>query len=350
MLKAGLIGFGFMGRMHFDNYVRLAAEGYPVQLTAICDIRIEELKQGKAEGNIATEQDLYDLSPYRLYDDIANMLANEQLDMVDITIPTHLHADLTCELLERGLHVLCEKPVARNSADGLRMVETAKRTGNKLMIGQCLRFWPAYEYLKACVEDGRYGQVKGAYFYRGSGAPKGWFLNGELSGGCLLDMHIHDTDIVHWLFGKPDQVSSLGRNVIPGSGYDIVSTNYSYKDGKVVNAQADWTLEGDYGFAMTYRVNFERGNLVFENNQLKVNPHDGPGFIAELAPDMGYYRQIRYFTDAVIHNKPIVVCTPESAVGTLEIIEAEIHSADNGGAWVELASVVKEEEGSAGPR
>lgn len=79
---------------------------------------IEELKQGKAEGNIATEQDLYDLSPCRLYDDIANMLANEQLDLVDITLPTHLHADLTCELLERGLHVLCEKPVARNSADG----------------------------------------------------------------------------------------------------------------------------------------------------------------------------------------------------------------------------------------
>jgi predicted dehydrogenase len=97
-------------------------------------------------------------------------------------------------------------------------------------------------------------------------------------------MHIHDTDIVHWLFGNPDQVSSPGHNVIPGSGYDIVTTNYSYKDGKVVNAQAVWTLEGDYGFAMTYRVNFERGNLVFENNQLKVNPQDGPDLSRSFRP------------------------------------------------------------------
>lgn len=336
MLKVGLIGFGFMGRMHFDNYVRLAAEGAPVQLVAICDLLIEELKQGKASGNIATEQDVYDLTPYRLYDSIAAMLENEQLDVVDITLPTYLHADLTCSLLERGIHVLCEKPVAGNSEDGWRMANTAERTGNMLMIGQCLRFWPAYEYLKACVEDGRFGNVTGGYFFRGSSAPKGWFLDGAKSGGCLTDMHIHDTDMVHWLFGKPQKVSTIARNVIPGSGYDIVSTHYIYPDGKVLNAQSDWTLEGDYGFSMTYRVNFEGGNLVFENGQVKVNPNNAPGFIAELSDDMGYYRQIKYFIESVQVGYPLSVCLPESAVGTLEIIEAELRSADEGGSLVTL--------------
>ncbi|CAM4208335.1 Gfo/Idh/MocA family oxidoreductase [Paenibacillus alkaliterrae] len=332
MLKVGLIGFGFMGRMHFDNYVRLMEEGAPVELISICDLRIEELKNGAAWGNIATKQNVYDLSPYRLYDDIQTMLENEQLDIVDITLPTNLHADLACSLLERGIHVLCEKPVAGTAADGWRMAETAKNTGSTLMIGQCLRFWPAYEYLKSCVSDGRYGAVTAGSFFRGSGSPQGWFLDGSQSGGCILDMHVHDTDIVNWLFGKPEQVSTNARNVIPGSGYDIVSTNYIYPDGKVLNAQADWTLQGDFGFAMTYRVNFEGGNLVFENNQVKANPNDGPGFIAELSEDMGYYREIKYFIESVSKGEPVSICTPESAVESLEIVEAEIRSADKRGA------------------
>lgn len=331
MLKVGLIGFGFMGRMHFDNYVRLASEGAEVQLVAICDLRIEELKQGTANGNIATEQSVYDLTPYRLYDNIEAMLENEELDIVDITLPTYLHAEFTCRMLERGLHVFCEKPVARSSEEGWRMVETAKKTGKTLMIGQCLRFWPAYEYLKACVEDGRYGQTTAGYFFRGSGLPEPWFLEGSKSGGCILDMHIHDADMIHWLYGKPDQVSTVARNVIPGSGYDIVSTNYSYPDGKVLNAQADWTLRGDFGFAMSYRVNFEGANLIFENNVLKVNPNDGPSFVADLSDDMGYYREIKYFIECIQAGKPVEVCTPESAVGTLEIVEAEVRSADNKG-------------------
>src|SRR5690606_20468608 len=119
------------------------------------------------------------------------------------------------------------------------------------------------------------------------GLPQPWYLNGADSGGCMVDMHIHDTDVINWLFGKPQSVSTLARNVVPGSAYDIVSTNYVYPDGKVLNAQADWTLGGDYGFSMTFRVNFERGNLVFENGALKVNPNDAPGFVAELSPDMG---------------------------------------------------------------
>ncbi|CAH1219314.1 Gfo/Idh/MocA family oxidoreductase [Paenibacillus sp. JJ-223] len=336
MLKVGLVGFGFMGRMHFDNYVRLASEGEPVELVAICDLRIEELKSGKASGNMATEQEVYDLSAYRLYDDIAAMLEQEELDIVDLTLPTPLHAEIARSILNKGIHVLCEKPVARHSADGWNMAETARKTGRTLMIGQCLRFWPAYAYLKSVVEDGRYGAVTGGYFFRGSGAPQDWFLDGEKSGGCILDMHIHDTDIVHWLFGKPDRVSTLARNVIPGSGYDAVSTHYAYSDGKVLNAQADWTLGGDYGFSMTYRVNFEQGNLVFENGELKVNPNNAPGFIPELSPESGYYHQLQYFIRSVAEGTSVATCTPESAVGSLEIVEAEIRSADERGAWIKV--------------
>ncbi|BCG58266.1 Gfo/Idh/MocA family protein [Paenibacillus sp. URB8-2] len=336
MLKIGLIGFGFMGRMHFDNYVRLMEEGCPVTLTAICDPRIEELKDGKAGGNMTTAREVYDLSAYNLYTDLEEMLANEQLDVIDIAAPTYLHAEMACSLLERGIHVFCEKPMARHSVDAWKMVETAKRNGRKLMIGQCLRFWPGYEYLKDVVDSGKFGQTTEGYFYRGSGAPKEWFLDEKLSGGCIMDMHIHDTDMINYLFGKPEKVSTLGRNVLPGSGYDIASTHYYYKDGKVINAQVDWTLKGDFGFYMGYRVNFERGNVVFDGSRVKVNPNDGPGFTPEISPDAGYYRELDYFLDAVIHDKPVAVCTPESAAESLELVEAEIESADAQGEWVKL--------------
>ncbi|THF83284.1 Gfo/Idh/MocA family protein [Cohnella fermenti] len=336
MLRVGLIGFGFMGRMHFDNYERLMAEGQPVQLKAVCDIAIEQLKNGAANGNMATSKDVYDLSAYALYESVEDMLANEELDMIDITLPTYLHADLTCSLLAKGYHVLCEKPMARTEADARRMAEAAARSGRRLLIGQCLRFWPAYEYLKECVADKRYGETTAGYFYRGSEPPKGWFLNGELSGGCMLDMHIHDTDMINWLFGKPERVSSLGRKVLPGSGYDAVSTNYRYPDGKVINAQADWTYSGDHGFEMGFRVNFDNATVVLGPKGFRVHPADAPSFSPELSEDTGYYRQLRSFMEAVLEDKAIDACLPESTADSLAIVEAEIRSADSGGEWIEL--------------
>jgi len=337
MLKIGLIGFGFMGKMHFDNYERLMKEGEPVRLAAICDIRIEELKNSSAGGNMATERDLYDISKYKLYDDIDAMLDNEELDMVDITLPTHLHAAVACKALAKGLHVLSEKPMAGSSADGWAMVKAARKADRKLMIAQCLRFWPAYEYLKEAVADNRYGAVVSGYFFRGSGMPSPkWFHDGNLSGGCLLDMHIHDTDMIHWVLGKPLKVSTSAKKVAPGSGYDNVSTNYIYADGKAINAQSDWRLEGGHGFEMTYRVNLELANIVFKNNAVTVNPNAGDSFVVELSDDSGYYREMKYFIHAILNETPITVCTPESAVQTLEIIEAEIRSADSLGETVSL--------------
>lgn len=336
MLKVGLVGFGFMGRMHFDNYTRLKEEGYPVRLAAICDLRIEELKNGKAGGNMSTSRDVYDLSSYPLYDHIDAMVEKEQLDMIDLAVPTYLHADMACAMLERGYHVLCEKPMARTLADAKRMAAAAQATGKRLMIAHCLRFWPAYEFLKGCVEKETFGKATEGYFYRGSGLPQAWFLKEELSGGCLLDMHIHDTDMIQHLFGTPAKVSTLGKNVMEGSGFDMVSTHYAYPDGKVINAQADWTLGGDFGFYMGYRVNFERGNVVFNGQSVAVHPHDKPGYTAELPQDDGYYREIRRFLDAVAGNKPIDACSPESTLQTLAVIEAEHASAVQEGAWVRL--------------
>jgi predicted dehydrogenase len=151
-----------------------------------------------------------------------------------------------------------------------------------------------------------------------------------------MDMHVHDTDVINWIYGMPRFVSCVGRNVVEGSGYDIVSTHYAYDDGIVLNAQADWTMQGDYGFEMSFRMNFERGNLVFQQGVLKMNPNNGNGFVPELTKELGYYIQLKYFIESLLNGETMDRVTPKSTKDTIKIIEAEMDSANQQGAWVRV--------------
>ncbi len=340
MLKVGLIGIGFMGRVHLDNYIRLESEGFPIRLKAICDLDEKKFKGIFVDGNMEVGKGNYDFSRYDLYTSFEEMLMDEELDFIDICLPTYLHAEATVKALNRGNHVLCEKPMALNTYECGQMIDAAKRNDRLLMVAQCLRFWPEYEYLKECVEGEKHGKVMSAYFFRGGNPPiwsyQNWMLKEQLSGGSILDLHIHDVDMIQWLFGKPKRVSTLGKNVFMDSGYDIVSSHYDYNDGKVINAQADWSLRGDFGFEMTYRVNFEQGNLVFQNGVLRENPRERKGFSPDITKDNGYYREIKYFANSIMNNTPIVKADPWDTLTSIQIVEAEKISADNSGKIIEL--------------
>lgn len=325
MLNVGLVGLGFMGRGHLACYQRLESEGAPVRLAAVCDVD---------SGNPT------DVSRYTRYSDFREMLQKEKLDYIDIALPTYLHAEAAITAMEAGCHVLCEKPMARTLEQCDRMAASARATGRKLMTAHCLRFWPAYEYLKECVDTSRFGPVTSAYFFRGGGTPKwswqNWLLDGHLSGGCLLDQHVHDVDAIHWLFGLPAAVSTSAANVFQGSGYDAVSTKYLYGDGKVVCAEDDWTINGGFGFDMAYRVNFRHGSIHFSHGKVSVFPEEGDGLEPKLPADDGYYREIRYFMDCILLDRPVDRCPPESTRDTILLALTEQESADNGGAVVRL--------------
>lgn len=340
MIKVGLIGLGSMGRCHLEHYVRFKKEGHPVTLTAICDIDGAKLGGKLVQGNINPGGENDDLAEYRLYGDIDEMLREEEFDFVDICLPTFLHDQVAIKALEKGIHVLCEKPMALSSALCSKMLEASRTAGKQLMIAHCLRFWPEYEYLKECVEDGRYGKVLGGYFFRGGNSPRwsyqNWMVTSEKSGGAIMDLHVHDADMVYWLFGKPKAVSTIARDVVQGNKYDLVSTNYVFEDGKVVNAQIDWALGGDFGFEMSYRVNFEKANLIFRQGVLKVNLNEGKSFVPELSKDRAYYKEIKYFAGCITAKKENTVVPPEGSLETIRIIEAERQSAEKKGEVVYL--------------
>ncbi|MCL2664051.1 MAG: Gfo/Idh/MocA family oxidoreductase [Defluviitaleaceae bacterium] len=342
MFNVGLVGLGFMGAGHLNTYQQMEKDGLPVKLAAVCDVDEAKFKAGAAtQGNIKVGSGSFDLSAYSLYNDMDEMIACEQLDAIDICLPTYLHGPASVRAMEAGKHVFCEKPMAISSEMCGTMISASKRTGMKLMIGHTLRYWNVYEFLKSVVDENKFGKCISGYFFRGGQTPRwswqNWLLTNEKSGGALLDQHIHDVDAINWLFGVPKSVSSIGRVVFPGSGYDAVSTNYFYGD-MVINAQDDWTINGDgYGFEMLFRVNFERGAVVLGNGKFKVCPNDGKVYEPELSSEPAYYKELRLFYE-YLNDLNNYDCIPllESHRDTIRIAEAERESCDKNGASVAL--------------
>ena len=340
MLKVGLVGIGFMGHGHLDQYLRLMKEGKPVKLVALCDVNQKQFEEQFTGGNMGDlGKAAYDFSQFHLYNTFEDMMANEpDLDYVDIALPTYLHSYYAIKALNAGKHVLCEKPMAINPTQCRMMIDAAKANNKKLMIAQCLRFWPAYETLKKYVESGEFGKPVFCYFYRGGGWPKwsfqDWLLDENRAGGALLDQHVHDVDMVNWLFGMPEAVSTLGRNVGAGQGFDAVTTQYRF-DGFIVNTADDWSINSpEYPFSMTYRANFEKGCIEFKDGVTKIYPLEGEAFEADnCGGDDGYYREIKYFINAVVNDTAIETADVESTYRTICLATAERDSARNNGEW-----------------
>ncbi len=341
MLRVGLIGLGAMGRGHLEVYQKLEKEGYPVELVAICDVDPKRFENAAVDFNLSIGGSNEGLGKYKKYDDYKKMIAECSLDYIDCVLPIYLHAECAAYAMEHGLDVLCEKPMALNVKQCDKMLEASERTGKRLMIAQCLRFWPAYEEVKRIIASGEWGACISADFFRGGSTPRwsyqNWLLTKEKSGGVVIDQHVHDVDTIHWFFGMPDSVRSLGRNVFPGSGYDAVSTLYGYSDGKVVTAQDDWSINGgDFGFEMIFRINFEKGMAILRPGGFELHPVGGERIAPELSKESAYQREIKYFCECLESGAPFDRCPPFSTRETLRIARAEIESIDRGGEKVLL--------------
>ena len=242
-LRIGLVGVGFMGSVHADAWQNIE----DAEISAVCDSRLPD-----GTANAGGEENLAHLvnrgktpplpSQTRYYSDYSHFLADAPIDMVDICTPTDLHADLTVEALDAGFPVFCEKPMALTVGDAQRMVDAKNKAGLPLGIGQCLRFWPAFVETKRFVDEKIYGNVLFARFERYSAPPpwstENWMKTKSRSGGALLDLHIHDVDLVNYIFGWPESVFSrgiTGGDHSVGLGVRHVETVYGF-DGPIVES------------------------------------------------------------------------------------------------------------------
>lgn len=329
MLKVGILGFGFMGRMHYANF----REFEDVEITAICDSRADVLATTQqADGNIAGAEDPVDFSGLNLYSDFDELLKNEDLDAISITLPTHLHAKFTKIALAAGMHVFCEKPMALNVSQCEEMIAAAKQSGKLLQVGHCVRFWPEYAKTKEIVQSQEYGKVMAATFQRICSPPDwsadGWIVDDKLSGGMALDLHIHDTDFVQYLFGVPAGVHSFGATTSSGQLRHIV-TEYLFEDNKVVTAEGSNAASASFGFEMSFNIIMEQATITYDCTRspaFRVCPADGESFTPKINPEDGYYHQFAHFKKLINGQDVPEVTTLEQSTNSVMIVTAEIES------------------------
>ncbi|MHC4497802.1 MAG: Gfo/Idh/MocA family protein [Planctomycetota bacterium] len=333
MIRVGIAGFGFMGRMHYRCWK--AVDG--VEVAAICDTNPNIVEDAKgAVGNIEGAAEVMHFSGARLYQDFKKMLAAEKLDAISITLPTYLHADSSIEAIKSGINVLCEKPMALNVPDCNRMIKAAESSGKVLQIGHCLRFWPEYAKAKEIVAAGEYGRAVAATFQRLGAAPQwasyNWLMDEQRSGGMVLDLHIHDTDFVQYLFGIPRAVQSFGAKGSDGWLIHIV-TEYLYDDSKAVTAEGSWAVMPTFGFEMSFNIMLERATLIYDctrEPRFRICPAGGEAFTPQVAESDGYSLEIAHFAKRIRGEKTEQVITLEQSRDSVKIIEAEKESVATG--------------------
>lgn len=334
-LGIGVIGLGFMGTTHVKAYQSARQDGFPCKLLAVADPNPDRRAGRPSQaGNLdtgAAGESLFDPTEVRGYATPEELFADPDIHVVSICTYTDSHINLATEALNAGKHVLLEKPVALSADAIVPLLGVAKKSGRLCMPAMCMRFWPGWEWLKEAVQSGKFGAVRTARFERMGSGP-GWasdfYRNDERSGGALFDLHIHDTDFVHWLFGSPAAVFSAGSR-------NHVLTQYRFNAGPgagaLVSAEGGWSLAPTAGYRMKYMVNFERATAEFDLNRdptvtVHHADHSEPLKFASLG---GYDQEIRHFIDCIANDRrPRAML--EDALAVTRTIEAELRSIHSG--------------------
>ena len=299
-LNVLLVGLGGMGRVHFKNIER-------IEIARI----VASVGMGQKDEEAAREFNL----PF--YPSITDAIEKHpEIDVVDITTPTFLHKSHVMEALENGRDTICEKPLALSSSDAREMFEKAEEKNVSLNVGQVLRYTKEYKALKEVIESGRYGNVLDAEFSRLSSAPKwaqgGWLYDKSKSGLIPFDLHIHDLDMIHSLFGKPLSTKMVKRQGRDSETPEYYHMDYEY-DGFTVRGEAGW-LNASIPFTATWRVIFEKAVMTNDGSNVRIYPEDGDPIDVDIsydviistginvAPTGWYYEELKYILDSISKN------------------------------------------------
>lgn len=329
MIKVGLIGCGFMGGMHAACYAALASLG--VKITAVADVRPDFARKLADEETAVFETGM-------------DLIANADVDVVDICLPTNLHTAHAVAAMRAGKHVFVEKPICVNDDEMDLLLTVEKETGVKVQVGQVIRQWTEYVWLKQTVDSGVYGKVLHGEFRRLSSLPtwawENWLHQVDKSGGVAIDMHVHDVDFVRYILGDPDTVKAHAYRDDAGVIQQI-NALFGYGNNVSVCVEAGWNYPADFPFTADFRVKFAKATVVLSNGVLTVYPNEGGAFTPELAEEFqgdndiggnvsslgGYYNELKYFVEGLLGRNDLSVATVAEAIQSVKLVKKEIAAA-----------------------
>jgi len=215
MLRTAVIGVGHLGRQHARIHANVAAEGL-TEFISVCDIDQQTAKDVAANNNVEWITDWRDLVG--------------KVDAVSLAAPTVSHCEIACGLLEAGIHVLVEKPISRTLEEADKMIAAADESGALLQVGHAERFNPALVALRPHVRKPVYFEIHRV----------GEFTARSLDIDVVLDLMIHDLDIVQWLVGEDVEVTELHAVGIPilTDKVDAANARLEFSTGAVANITA----------------------------------------------------------------------------------------------------------------
>jgi len=324
-----------MGGMHAQIYKSL--EG--VELVAVTSLDAEGAQTKIAQLGLDA----------KVYPDLSTLLEATEVDIIDICLPTDLHAENAVKAAQAGKHLFIEKPVSLSLETCQAIQEAVTQAGVSAQVGHCIRFWPEYVALKAFIDSGKAGALKSLSLHRRAARPNysqhDWLNDEKRSGGASMDLHIHDTDFVIHLLGTPASVTSQATR--GPSGYDHIFTQYQY-DEVAVHSEGGWDYPEKYGFSMAFEAVFEKGSVSYDSASgrgltlvlgedapiemevQEAGPKEssiGEGNLSALG---GYYNELEHFIHCLQSKQAPAIATILQATESVRVVLAELESAQTG--------------------
>jgi predicted dehydrogenase len=365
-LNVGLIGCGFMGRTHsnasrnVNNFFDLEYQPF---LKAVCDLDEARAKAFAAKWG------------YESYEtDWRKLIAREDIDLVDITLPNNMHQEVAIAAAKAGKMILCEKPLARNGSEGLKMVQAVEKAGVPNMVSYNYRRMPAITLAKQLIDEGRLGRI---FHYRAKflqdwtiskdlpqGGPGLWRLDLKVAGsGVTGDLLAHCIDTAVWLNGSIDKVTAMTETFIKQRQHtetgkvekvgidDACAFLARFKNGSLATFESTRYARGHKAL-YTFEINGEHASIFWDLHDLhrlqyfdhrdegrvrgwrNIHVTDGdhpymdhwwvPGL--QIGYEHSFVHQLADFLDGVAKKKPVSP-TFRDALETQYVCDAVLKSA-----------------------
>lgn len=345
-VRVGVVGLGWPGQRHLEAYQK----NPQVEIVGVCDAN-PVLR--------ATVQEQFRI--VRGYDDLESLLAQDDLDAVSICTPNFLHEPMTRAALGANKHVLCEKPLAANLAQGERLAAAARESDRVCMVGFGRRFREDSRAVKALIDVGDFGQIYHARagWLRRSWNPsvRGWFLSRELSGGGpLIDLGVHMLDLSRWFMGNPKAVAvsgavshHFGEKIGGGKSVDVEDLANAYvrlDNGATLMLETSWFSFSGSGDSVFCQLLGTKGGARLDQGVGGIPPvvevfSDRAGVplvaspIIPVPPPGSNYTQLSFDHEidefiAAIREGRAPSATVEQGLEILRILDAIYRSAESG--------------------